>query len=181
MTLLPARMNWMLLAGLFCLLTAGTAVAQSNPATCVNDDDCAATPACGGDVCDWATSSVQMTCKPAGAYAKGTDGWCTTTDDCKCRAMGATCVNFFCTFTRPCDAPGAAGCATGGTGGTGGTGTGTGGSTGTAGTGSTGTAGTSGGGSSDGGGCSVAATAPFGASTLLVALGLLFVARRRRR
>ncbi len=57
MTLLPARMNWMLLAGLLCLFTAGTAVAQSNPATCVNDDDCVATPACGGDVCDWSDIS----------------------------------------------------------------------------------------------------------------------------
>ena len=71
MTLLPARMNWMLLAGLLCLFTAGTAVAQSNPATCVNDDDCIATPACGGDVCDWATEPGLMQCKPAGAAAKG--------------------------------------------------------------------------------------------------------------
>ena len=170
MTLLTARMNWMLLAGLLSLFTAGTAAAQGNPASCVNDDDCVATPACGGDVCDWATQVGSMTCKPAGAYPKGSDGWWTTTDDCKCRAMGATCVNFFCTFTRPCDAPGAAGCATGGTGGTG-TGAG----------GSTGTAGTSGGGSSDGGGCSVAAAAPIGASTLLVALGLLALSRRRKR
>lgn len=168
MTLLPARLNWMLLAGLLSLFTAGTAAAQGNPASCVNDDDCVATPACGGDVCDWATQVGLMTCKPAGAYPKGTDGWCTTTDDCKCRAMGATCVNFFCTFTRPCDAPGAAGCATGGTGGTGAGG-------------STGMAGTSGGGSSDGGGCSVAAAAPLGASTLLAALGLLALSRRRKR
>ena len=53
MTLLSNRTKWMLLTGLLCLFAAGTAAAQSNPATCVNDDDCVATPACGGDVCDW--------------------------------------------------------------------------------------------------------------------------------
>jgi hypothetical protein len=176
MTLLPARMNWMLLAGFLCLFSAGTAVAQSNPATCANDDDCIATPACGGDVCDWATEPGLMKCKAAGSYPKGEDGWCTTTDDCKCKGMGATCMNFFCTFTRPCDAPGAAGCGTGGTGGTGGSG-----GSGTGAAGSTGMAGTSGGGGSDGGGCAVGATAPIGASTLLVAFGLLVFSRRRRR
>ena len=182
MTLLPARMNWMLLAGLFCLFTAGTAAAQSNPTSCVNDDDCIATPACGGDVCDWNVQPT-MTCKPAGGSTKGMDGWCSTTDDCKCKGMGATCMNFFCTFTRPCDAPGAGPCgSTGAAGSTGGGGsTGAAGTTGAAGSTSTGTAGTSGGGSSDGGGCAVAATAPLGGSTLLVALGLLAFARRRRR
>ena len=167
MTLLSNRTKMMLLTGLVCLFAAGTAAAQTNPATCTNDIDCVATPACGGDVCDW--NSATHVCKPAGSATL--DGWCTTTDDCKCKDMGATCVSFFCTFTRPCDAPGAGGCATGGTGGTGGTGAG----------GSTGTAGTSGGGSSDGGGCAVAATASAGASSLLVALGLLAFARRRRR
>jgi MprA protease rhombosortase-interaction domain-containing protein len=165
MTLLSNRTKMMLLTGLVCLFAAGTAAAQTNPATCVNDDDCVATPACGGDVCDWSVLG-QMTCKAAGMHPKGMDGWCTTTDDCKCREMGATCVAAYCTFTRACDAPGAAGCATGGT--SGGTGTG----------GTTGTAGTSGGG--DDGGCSVAATAPTAASTLLVAIGLLAFARRRR-
>ena len=95
MTLLSNRTKLMLLTGIACLFGAGTAMAQSNPTSCVNDDDCIATPACGGDVCDWATSPGQMTCKPAGAYAKGTDGWCTTTDDCKCKGMGATCVSFY--------------------------------------------------------------------------------------
>ena len=161
MTLLSNRTKMMLLTGLVCLFAAGTAAAQT--ATCVNDDDCP-TATCGGDVCDWSVLG-QMTCKAAGMHPKGQDGWCTTTDDCKCRDMGATCVAAYCTFTRPCDAPGAAGCATGGTSG----GTGTGGTTGTAG---------SGGG--DDGGCSVAATAPTAASTLLVAIGLLAFARRRR-
>jgi len=159
MTLLSNRTKMMLLTGLVCLFAAGTAAAQTNPATCVNDDDCVATPACGGDVCDWSVAG-QMTCKAAGMHPKGQDGWCTTTDDCKCKDMGATCVAAYCTFTRACDAPGAAGCATGGT------------------SGGTGTAGT--GGSTDSGGCSIAATAPTAASTLLVAIGLLGFARRRR-
>ena len=160
MTLLSNRTKMMLLTGLVCLFAAGTAAAQTNPATCVNDDDCVATPACGGDVCDWSVAG-QMTCKAAGMHPKGQDGWCTTTDDCKCKDMGATCVLAYCSFTRPCDAPGAAGCATGGT------------------SGGTGTAGT--GGSTDSGGCSIAATAPTAGSALLVAIGLLAFARRRRR
>jgi len=164
MTLLSNRTMSMLLAGILCLFAAGTAAAQTNPATCVNDDDCVATPQCGGDICDWSVLG-QMKCKAAGISAKGTEGWCTTTDDCKCKDMGATCVAAYCTFTRPCDAPGGTGCATGGT--SGGTGTG----------GSTGTAGTSGG---DSGGCSIAASAPTASSTLLLAIGLLVFARRRR-
>ena len=160
MTLPPNRTTLMMLTGLVCLFAAGTAAAQSNPTTCTNDIDCIATPQCGGDVCDWSDISNHK-CKPAGTAAKGADGWCTSDDDCKCKALGATCVSAYCTFTRACDAPDAGACPTGGTGGTG-------------------TAGTSGGGGS-GGGCSVAATAPTGASTLLVALGLLVFARPRRR
>jgi MYXO-CTERM domain-containing protein len=171
MTSLSRRIQLMLLTVLVCLFAAGTAAAQ-NPATCVNDDDCAATPQCGGDVCDWSVIG-QMTCKPAGMHPKGQDGWCTTDDDCKCHAMGATCVAAFCSFTRPCDAPGMSGCGAGGA-------TGTGGSTGTGGT-SGGTAGTSGGGGGDDGGCSVGAAAPAAGSTLLLALGLLAFSRRRRR
>jgi len=162
MTLLSNRTKWMLLAGLVSMLAAGTAAAQSNPASCQNDDDCVATPQCGGDVCEWPA----QVCKPAGSAAKGADGWCTDSSDCKCAGMGATCVGAYCSFTRACDAPGGTGCATGGTGGGGG---------------STGTAGTSGGGSSDGGGCSVGATAPAAGSALIVALGLLGFSRRRRR
>jgi MYXO-CTERM domain-containing protein len=167
MTLLPNRTKWMLLTGLGCLLAAGTAAAQSNPASCTNDVDCIATPACGGDVCDWSTAPT-MKCKPAGVKPAGMDGWCTTDDSCKCKGLGATCVAAFCTFTRPCDAPDAGGCTSaGGSSGTGG---------------STGAAGTSGGGGGGGGGgCSVAATAPAGAPALLVAMGLLAFSRRRRR
>jgi MYXO-CTERM domain-containing protein len=164
MTLLSNRTKWMLLTGLVSMLAAGTAAAQSNPTSCDNDDDCIATPACGGDVCEWPAH----VCKPAGSAAKGADGWCTTTADCKCMGMGATCEGVYCSFTRACDAPGQT-CATGGTGGSTGAG------------GSTGTAGTSGGGSSDGGGCSVAATAPAAGSALIVALGLIGFSRRRRR
>jgi hypothetical protein len=166
MTLLPARTKLMLLTALVCLFAARTAAAQTNPATCVNDDDCIATPACGGEICDWST--INHTCKPAGTGPKGTDGWCTVDADCKCLAEGATCLNLYCTFTRPCDAPGAAGCATGGTSGGGGSGAG-----------GSGAAGTSGGGG--GGGCLIAATAPIETSVLLVALGLFVLSRRRKR
>jgi hypothetical protein len=175
MTLLSNRTKWMLLTAITCLFAAGTASAQSNPANCVNDIDCIATPQCGGDICDWSNLSAGMHCKAAGSQPKGMDGWCTTTDDCKCKDMGATCVAAYCTFTRPCDAPNAGGCSAGGSGGgAGGSGGGGGGSSGT------GTAGTSGGGGGGGGGCSIGATAPTASSVLLVALGLLFVSRRRR-
>ena len=87
MTLLPDRTKWMLLTGLGCLLAAGTAAAQSNPASCTNDVDCVATPACGGDVCDWSTAPM-MKCKPAGVKPAGMDGWCTTDDSCKCKGLG---------------------------------------------------------------------------------------------
>ena len=170
MTLLSNRTKWMLLTAITCLFAAGTASAQSNPATCVNDIDCIATPQCGGDICDWSNIAAGMHCKPAGSQPKGQDGWCTTDADCKCKDMGATCVAAFCTFTRPCDAPSAGGCAAGGSTGTGGSG----------GSSATGTAGTSGGGGG-GGGCSIGATAPTASSVLLVALSLLFVSRRRRR
>ena len=170
MTLLSNRTKWMLLTAITCLFAAGTASAQSNPATCVNDIDCIATPQCGGDICDWSNIAAGMHCKPAGSQPKGQDGWCTTDADCKCKDMGATCVAAFCTFTRPCDAPRAGGCAAGGSTGTGGSG----------GSSATGTAGTSGGGGG-GGGCSIGATAPTASSVLLVALSLLFVSRRRRR
>jgi len=172
MTLLSNRTKWMLLTAITCLFAAGTASAQSNPATCVNDIDCIATPQCGGDICDWSNIAAGMHCKPAGSQPKGQDGWCTTDADCKCKDMGATCVAAFCTFTRACDAPNAGGCAAGGSTGTGGSGSG--------GSSGTGTAGTSGGGGG-GGGCSIGATAPTASSVLLVALSLLFVSRRRRR
>jgi hypothetical protein len=168
MTLLPNRTKWtLLLSGLVCMFAAGTAAAQTNPASCTNDIECVATPQCGGDVCDWTSTTAPMKCRPAGTAVKGLDGWCTTTDDCKCKDMGATCdtLALRCTFTRPCDAPDAGPCSTGGSGGGG----------------SSGTAGTSGGGGGGGGGCNIASTAPTAGSTLLLAIGLLVSSRRRRR
>ena len=152
MTLLSNRTKMMLLTGLVCLFAAGTAAAQANPANCTNDIQCVATPTCGGEVCDWSDASNHV-CKAAGSAAKGSDGWCTTTDDCKCKDLSATCVGVYCSFTRPCDAPDAGGCPTGGTSG----------------------------GSGDGGGCSVATAPSGGVATLLVSIGLLVFSRRRRR
>jgi MYXO-CTERM domain-containing protein len=163
MTMSARKLNWMLfmglLAGFVSLLGARSAAAATNPATCVNDVDCIATPQCGGDVCEYSTAG-QM-CKPAGGAAKGADGWCTVDTDCKCMGQGATCVFPFCTFTRPCDAPDAGPCGAGGSGG----------------------GGTSGGsvGGGGGGGCSVAgSSAGIGWGALLGVVGLI-VARRRRR
>jgi hypothetical protein len=137
--------------------------AQTNPAACTNDIDCVATPQCGGDICDWVGTPGQMKCKAAGSYPVGMDGWCMADTDCKCHSLGATCDlgTLRCTFTRPCGAPDAGPCATGGT------------------SGGTGTAGTSGGGGG-GGGCNIASTTPAVTASLLVALGLLAFARRRR-
>src|SRR5678816_2714452 len=110
---------WSVLAGIVVLLTAGSARAVDNPASCTNDIDCVATPECGGDICPWVGPNPR-TCQPAGTGTKGHEGWCTADTDCKCHSLGATCVSFNCTFTKPSDAPGA------GTGGA----TGSGGSTG---------------------------------------------------
>src|SRR5204863_55752 len=78
-----------------------TAGAADNPASCVNDIDCIATPACGGDLCDWEQA---LKCKPAGGANKG---WCMADSDCKC--PGAKCTTeFHCTITQPA-ASGAAG------------------------------------------------------------------------
>jgi len=75
MTLLPNRTKWtLLLSGLVCLFAAGPASAQTNPATCTNDIDCVATPQCGGDICDWNSTTAPMKCRPAGSYAAGNDG-----------------------------------------------------------------------------------------------------------
>jgi len=167
MTLLPARTKWMLLTGIVCLLAAGTASAQANPATCTNDIQCTATPECGGDICDWSQGLTHV-CRPAGVGGKGADGWCTVDADCKCMGMGATCVYPYCTFTRACDAPGAAGCAA------------TGGSTGSGGSGSGGSTG-SGGGSGGGGGCSISGDVPAVGSALFAAFGLIVLSRGRRR
>jgi hypothetical protein len=74
-----------------------TSSAAPNPTRCVNDIDCVATPACGGEICDWING---MTCQPAGRSPKGQDGWCTTDNDCKCFAQGARCAVPYCTFTQ---------------------------------------------------------------------------------
>jgi hypothetical protein len=79
----------------------GSGVFQSgarNPTSCVNDIDCVATPACGGEVCSYYSGAPS--CQPAGQQPTGTDGWCTTDTDCKCFAQGAKCIGVFCTFTR---------------------------------------------------------------------------------
>ena len=178
------------LVGSISLFVASTALADGE--ACFNDDDCPGT-ACGDAVCNW-TKTAKMPmgdkgfyCNPAGSQTPvGKDGWCTTDDDCKCKAEGAKCVAPYCTFTKP---PGGAG----GTG-AGGTGAGTAGSTSTAGTGTTptagtgttptaGTSGTSKPAEADSGGCSVSMP---GSSNSALALGVglvglgLALARRRR-
>lgn len=189
------------LTGSVVLLLSASAFAAGEP--CLNDTDCPGTE-CGSEVCNWnkplenpANPDKPYTCNPAGTDPKGKDGWCSdnSADYCKCKALGATCTSnfFYCSFTRPQDAPAGS---TGGAG-TGGAGTGGGGaSTGGGGTTSTGgtTAGTGGSGAATGGsaaapapaadegGCSV--SAPRGGSSVALGLGLLglgyALARRRR-
>ncbi len=157
-------------------LLGGAARAAGNPPSCVNDIDCVATPACGGDVCDY----PQLKCMPADASHQGSDGWCTVDTDCKCHADGATCVNSFCTFTVPKGGNG--GASGGGAPGQGGAGQagapGSGGASG----GSSATGGSAAGGSNDGGGCDVGGSGPQG---LWLAAGVCSLAiawaRRRRR
>jgi hypothetical protein len=159
MTAFGTKLGWMLLAGIVCLVPASRALAAANPATCVNDIDCVATPECGGDVCDY--SAAGMTCKAAGSKAKGSDGWCTVDTDCKCKAQGAKCNGLYCTFTKASDAPAT------GTGGAGGSTTADGGTKPA---------------SSDSGGCSLAGSAPIGsAAGIGLALALLARGARRRR
>jgi MYXO-CTERM domain-containing protein len=149
---IASRCKWIVIA-----LVASGALLASRPAAaqaCVNDIDCPE-PACGGQVCDW---NMGMTCQPAGRMPAGSDGWCTTTDDCKCKGMGAVCTNLFCSFTKP---P-----------------TGSGGSTGSGGT--TGAGGTSGGTPSDGGGCSVVGSPGPAPAALLLGLVVALVRRRRK-
>jgi len=175
----------LMLAGVLVLVGAGAAHAAANPATCINDVDCIATPTCGGDVCDYNAGTI---CNPAGGATKGHDGWCDPSHgdaDCKCKALGAKCVGVYCTFTKPSDAPasGAAG-ASGGTAGAGTAGAGTAGA-GTAGA-SGGTAGASGTAGKapapSSGGCSVASSTSGGFAALVgVALIAGRLVRRRRR
>jgi hypothetical protein len=164
---MTTRIHWTLLLALFGVLTAGRAYAQT---PCANDLDCPDT-ACGGQVCTHSSGGTQ--CSPAGEQAPlGGDGWCGNSagvaddNNCKCKAQGATCAGFNCTFTLPADAPTGAG----GRGGATGTGGGAAGTTGGA------SAGTGGG----GGGCSIAGAPSFGGATG-VALMLAAMIRRRAR
>src|SRR2546429_329369 len=101
MTARSIRMMLFLLAMFASTLATRKAYAQA----CTNDIDCTANTACGGEVCDWVTAPI-MTCKAAGSQPKGSDGWCATTADCKCKNLGATCNGINCSFTRPCEADG---------------------------------------------------------------------------
>jgi pilus assembly protein FimV len=171
----------LMLAGILISAAAGVARAGTDKSPCVNDTDCGATPQCGGDVCNFSTGI----CEPATASGSGQEGWCTAgdpnagADDCKCKAQGAKCSGFYCTFTVPPAGGGTAGASgTAGTTGTAGT-SGTAGATGTAGA-STADGGTKS--SSSSGGCSVAPSTSGGFAAFL---GLALVAgglvRRRRR
>jgi hypothetical protein len=171
MTAFSLKKTFLIVTGLALLLSARTAFAQA----CTNDIDCTANPACGGEVCDWVTAPI-MTCKAAGSQPKDHDGWCSADTDCKCHGQGATCdkSTFSCTFTRPCDAPGAAGCGAAGSGGGGSGGGGSGG----------GTTGTDGGntGGGGGGGCTIAGTdVALGWPALALVIGLTLTRRGRRR
>jgi MYXO-CTERM domain-containing protein len=170
------RFKWVMMAA---IISAGLMGARSaSAASCVNDIDCTAHPACGGEVCDY---TMGETCQPAGGAAVGSDGWCTVDSDCKCHGMGATCVFPYCTFTKPPTGSGGTGGAAGTTGSAG-----AGGTTGSAGshagtTGSAGAATDGGTTSSGGGGCSVAGAASPSLAGLMMAFGTLVAIRRRRR
>jgi hypothetical protein len=147
---------------------AGSAVT-----TCINDTDCPGTE-CGGQVCDWnlpvTVSGVhRYTCVPAGTAKQGMDGWCTTVDNCKCKAQGATCNAPYCSFTLP-SGSGSADAAVSGSS------SGSGSYTGASGSGSSGS-GSSGGGCSTGG---VDASWPW-ALPLAWATGAVVRGLRRRR
>jgi hypothetical protein len=172
--------TWSVFFGLGIILLVGTgARAAMDPANCVNDIDCVATPQCGGEVCPY-TGPHPFTCQPAGTGPTGMDGWCSADTDCKCHSLGATCANSYCTFTKP---PTGGGGSNGGLGAAGGAG-------------ETGSAGKSGAGGSPGNGAtsgSNATTSTSGCtmggdgrgSDLVVFSGLCmggaFVRRRRRR
>jgi hypothetical protein len=154
------------------MLAAGRAYAQT---PCVSDVDCPDS-ACGGQVC--VHGSGGTLCAPAGERGTvGADGWCANSagvadnNNCKCKAQGAICDGFICTFTLAPDgsATGAGGGGSGGATGSGGSGTGAGGTS----------AGTGGGG---GGGCSVAGAPSFGgAAGLALMLAAMLRGRARRR
>jgi hypothetical protein len=178
--------------GSVTLLFASAAFAEGEG--CYDDTDCA-NPACGGDVCNWGKQGTKppitpdakkvFYCQPAGqpGIAKGSDGWCTTDDNCKCKASGATCNKSVshCTDTGT---PGASGGSpAGGASGTAGAASGGGGAASTAGTASTAGAASKPPAKDDGGGCTLTVPGTSN-SNLVVALGALGLglafARRRR-
>ncbi len=201
------RRSFATLIGSATLFVAAAALADGEP--CYNDTDCpGGGDVCGGDVCNWGklnsspVGTKLYTCNPAGTNSKGSDGWCTTNDNCKCRAQGATCIGVYCTFTKASDAPAGSGganaaggasanggmAAKGGASAAGGA-TAAGGAAATGGAtaaaGATSTAGATSSSSSNSGGCRVAAPGtPAGNAALTLgvfALGLAFAGRRRAR
>jgi len=94
------------------LCASSTQAVVALPASCFNDTDCP-NQACGGEVCNWNLISPNPSdpnkpyvCNPAGSAPKGTDGWCTTDENCKCLGQGAKCIAPYCSFTKASDAPG---------------------------------------------------------------------------
>jgi MYXO-CTERM domain-containing protein len=183
MILGAAKLRLTFLAGMFGLLAAGRAHAQTT--TCNTDIDCPGT-ACGTQVCVKSSGGAQCM-DPNTAHASGVDdGWCADSSgnpqdsNCKCRSLGANCsdLGFYCSFTIPPDG-GATG--TGGTGGGGGRGAvdgGGGGNTGTGGV--SGSMGSGGSKTSSGGGCSVAGDPSTGLGGAGAALLLAAALVRRR-
>lgn len=166
------------LFGSVALLASSVALADGEE--CINDIDCPGAE-CGGPVCNWSKpQGMKYTCNPAGSQTKGSDGWCTTDADCKCKGQGAVCHAPYCSFTKASDAPAGGGSGAGGSASTAGTtstaGTGTAG-TGTAGTGNTPAP------AKDEGGCSFGGATNTGSGMALAlgALGLGVAFARRRR
>jgi len=177
------------LLGSVTLLVASAAWAEGE--ACYNDDDCP-NPACGGDVCNWLKAALKPDgrkayyCQPAGKAPKGSDGWCESDANCKCKDMGATCQIPYCTVVQPPAGAGgsasggaaAGGSAAGGSATAGGAPATAGAPTSSAGTGTAPTTPAS----SDSGGCSVSAPGNAGsAALLLAAAGVGFAFTRRRR
>ena len=172
-----ATLGLTLLAGLVAVTAAGRAYAQTTP--CNVDTDCPGTE-CGSQVC--AHDSGGIRCVDQGALgSSGSEGWCADSNgvaqnaNCKCRALGATCDGFLCSFTKPPDT------GTGGT--TGGGGSGMAGAGGSGNGGTTGSAGSSGGSGGGGGGCCSVGGSPAieGSLGVVVLLGAALLRRRGRR
>jgi len=67
--------------------------------SCDHDTQCPGTT-CGGQVCQWAAVHA---CVAAGTDPQGSDGWCNSDAECKCKSEGATCnlTTLHCTATLP--------------------------------------------------------------------------------